>query len=311
MPRGISKPFHLAATCLLASLIAGCSIFASPPAPTADPSKPAPSATATSPQGTSQPRPVSPFASLSSYLASRAGQITAAVYDRRTRHTWVFHRGVRQDTASIVKVEIMGTALWEAEHGRPLSAAERALMIPMIEHSDNNAATELLADVGGPRAVQRFDRRAGLYDTTPSRLRYIPGTTLPGWGLTKTTAFDEVRLVSRFAYPNSMLTTANRRYGLNLMENVESDQAWGVSGGSYGVLSGATVALKNGWLPHQLATNSDWQINSIGWISGHGRDYVLAVLTDHNPSMPYGIDTIDMIARSIYAELGAKPGASS
>lgn len=311
MPHGMSKPFHLTAVCLLASLITGCSIFASPPPPATDPSKPVPSAQATSPHGTSKPRSVSPFASLASYLASRNGQITAAVYDKRTGRTWVFHRGVRQDTASIVKVEIMGTALWEAQHGRPVSSAERALMAPMIENSDNNAATQLLADVGGPGAVQRFDRRAGLSDTTPSRLRYIPGTTLPGWGLTKTTAFDEVRLVSRFAYPNSVLTTANRQYGLILMEHVESDQAWGVSGGNYGLLSGATVALKNGWLPHQLATDSDWQINSIGWISGNGRNYVLAVLTDHNPSEAYGIETIDTIAHSIYAELGAKPGAGA
>jgi hypothetical protein len=306
MPHGMTKPFRLAVTALLVSLIAGCSITAPPPAKTTDPSKPARSATPTHPRSSSRPRAVSPFASLSGYLANRAGQITAALYDKRTRKTWVFHPGVRQDTASIVKVQIMGTVLWEEQQGRPLSAAKRALMIPMIENSDNIAATELLAAVGGPSAVQRFDRRAGLYDTTPSRKKYIPGSNppLPGWGLTTTTAFDEVRLVSRFAYPNSVLTAASRQYGLNLMKHVVSAQAWGVSGGNYGLLPGATVALKNGWLPHQLATNSDWQINSIGWVSGNGRDYVLAVLTNHNPSDTYGIATIDTIARKIYAELG-------
>jgi hypothetical protein len=303
IPHGVNNPFHLAVTALLAALIGGCSIIASPAPRTTDPSKPAPSATPTNPRSSSRPQAVSPFASLSSYLASRTGQITAALYDKRTRKTWVFHPGVRQDTASIVKVEIMGAALWEAQQGRPVSAAKRALMPAMIENSDNNAATELLGAVGGPSAVQRFDRRAGLYQTTPSRKQYIPGTTLPGWGLTTTTAFDEVRLVSRFAYPNSVLTTASRQYGLNLMKHVESDQAWGVSGGNYGLLPGAAVALKNGWLPHQLP-NSDWQINSIGWISGNGRDYVLAVLTNHSPSKAYGIDTINTIARKIYAELG-------
>jgi Beta-lactamase enzyme family len=311
MPHGMSKPFHLVVTALLTSLISGCSIVASPAAPTTDPSEPAASASSTSPPANSRPSAVSPFAALSGYLANRAGQITAALYDKRTKKTWVFHPGVRQDTASIVKVEIMATALWKAKRGKPLSAAERALMIPMIENSDNDAATELLADVGGPSAVQRFDRRAGLHDTTPSRKKYIPGTSLPGWGLTTTTAFDEVRLVSRFAYPNSVLTTASRQFGLNLMKHVEPDQAWGVSGGNYGVLSGATVALKNGWLPHQLAMNSDWQINSIGWVSGNGRDYVLAVLTNHNPSEGYGIGTINTIARRIYAELGAKSGSST
>ena len=55
------------------------------------------------------------------------------------------------------------------------------------------------------------------------------------------------------------------------MENVSADQAWGVSGG---VPAGVTVALKNGWLPLNDA-NTDWQINSIGWVSGDGRDYLL------------------------------------
>jgi Beta-lactamase enzyme family len=312
MRRGIRKLQLLAAVSVLPSVIAACSIIAPPQSPSSDPGTTAPAKTMKpSPASTQRSSAVSPFASLSSYLAQRSGQITAAVYDKHTGRTWVFHNGIRQDTASIVKVEIMGTALWESQtQGKPLSAAEMALMPPMIENSDNTAATEMLADVGGPSAVQRFDRRAGLNDTTPSTLKYIPGTTLPGWGLTTTTAFDEVRLVSKFAYPNAVLMSVNRQYGLRLMEHVESDQAWGVSGGNYGILPGATVALKNGWLPHQLATNSDWQINSIGWVSGQGRNYVLAVLTNHNPSEAYGIETIDTIARSIYTELGAGSGPS-
>ncbi len=39
-----------------------------------------------------------------------------------------------------------------------------------------------------------------------------------------------------------------------LIENVESDQAWGVSAG---VPAGVTVALKNGWL--SLEDGGDWQ----------------------------------------------------
>lgn len=200
----------------------------------------------------------------------------------------------------------MGTALREANvAGTPLPPAEQALIPPMIENSDNDAATAMLAKVGGPSAVTRFDRLAGLTRTTVSTLAVIPGTSLPGWGLTKTTALDQVRLVARFAYPNSVLSNADRKYGLNLMEHVESDQAWGVSGG---VPAGVTVALKNGWLPHDLAADSDWQVNSIGWIFGHGRDYVLAVLTNHSPTQAYGEETIQAIASKMFAELG--PGTA-
>ena len=306
MRRGARMPRRGAAIAILALAVAGCASPASGPAdPSGGPAGTGPAATGTPASVPSaHPGRTSPFASLASYLSHRDGVITAAVYDKRTGRFWVWNGSVREDTASIVKVEIMGTALRAAEvAGTPLPAAEQALIPPMIENSDNNAATAMLAKVGGPSAVMRFDHLAGLTHTTVSTLALIPGTSLPGWGLTKTTALDEVRLVSRFAYPNAILSSASRKYGLDLMEHVESDQAWGVSGG---VPAGLTIALKNGWLPHNLAADSDWQVNSIGWIFGHGRDYVLAVLTNHSPTQAYGEETIQAIASKIFAELGPK-----
>jgi hypothetical protein len=184
--------------------------------------------------------------------------------------------------------------------GRPIPRGQVYLLAPMIEESDNTSATELLADVGGASAVRRFDLLAGMKDTYPSSVVTIPGTPWPGWGLTRTTARDQVTLVSRFAYANSVLSPTNRQFGLNLMEHVVPSEHWGVSAG---VPADATVALKNGWI---LLPTSGWQINSIGWISGHGRDYVLAVLTAHNPSEPYGVQTIQRIARRMFAELGPR-----
>lgn len=305
MRHGTMKPFQLAAVCLLSAVIAGCTIIAPPTSKPSDPSTNAtapPSGKTTKPKASTSPvtgHASSPFASLSNYFAGRQGRITAAVYDKRTGRTWVYHPGVRQDTASIVKVEIMGTALWNAQNtGTSLSPNDQALILPMIENSNNDAATSMLANVGGPSAVASFDRAAGLTATTPSTQKYIPGTTLPGWGLTTTTALDEVKLVRTFAYQNAVLTSGHRGYGLNLMEHVESDQAWGISGG---VPTGTTVAIKNGWLP---LAGQGWQVNSIGWVHGNGRDYVLAVLTSHNSGEQYGIDTIEAIATSVYRQLG-------
>jgi len=303
----------LAALSVIAFLIPGCggTNVAGPPAKPGNQSSPppasSPSATPPAPAPHSSPPRVatSPFTGrrLRAYLAGRSGHVTAALYDARTKKTWLYHPQFAQYTASIVKVEIMGTALHEAEAaGRDLPAAEAALMPSMIENSDNDSATTLLQDVGGPSAIARFDRSAGLNDTVPSRLALIPGTSLPGWGLTTTTALDELTLVSNFAYPSSALSDAARKYGLSLMEHIEADQDWGVSGG---VPAGTTVALKNGWLP---VGSSGWQVNSIGWISGHGRNYVLAVLTDGSPTEAYGIDTIETIGRDVYrSRAGATP----
>lgn len=221
------------------------------------------------------------------------------MFDATTNRTWTLNPGVVQDTASIVKMAIMGAALQEAqEQDQPLPAQEAALMPLMIENSDNESATALLSDIGGPSALASFDQSIGMTNTTPSNLAFIPGTSLPGWGLTTTSALDEVTMISRFAYPNALLSTSSRNYGLSLMEQIEADQDWGVSAG---VSMGTTVALKNGWLP--LGSN-DWQVNSIGWVSGSGRNYVLAVLTTGSPTETYGINTIETVASSIFAQLG-------
>ena len=82
------------------------------------------------------------------------------------------------------------------------------------------------------------------------------------------------------------------------MEQIESDQRWGVSAG---LPIGTSVALKNGWLP--IGPNN-WQVNSIGWISGGGRDYTLAVLISGSPTEQYGIETVETVAAAVYALSG-------
>lgn len=307
MRRSLRRAGQAAAISAIALLAAGCASVGPTASPTSKSSSapgPAGGSASTSPAAGKHKDPrKSPFASLASYVATRPGVVTAAVYDRTTGMTWVFHPGVKEHTASIVKVEILGTALKQAQDARSEPpGSEQILLRAMIENSSNGAATELLHEVGGPSAVQSFDNAAGMTGTAVSTLAFIPGsTTLPGWGWTTTTARDEVRLVSKFAFKNSLLLDPSRRFGLNLMENIEADQRWGVS---FGVLTGATVALKNGWLPLDLATDTDWQVDSIGWIHGNGRDYVLAVLSNGSSTEQTGIDTIEHISSVIYSELG-------
>jgi beta-lactamase class A len=83
------------------------------------------------------------------------------------------------------------------------------------------------------------------------------------------------------------------------MEDVTPTQRWGVGGG---VPAQVKVALKNGWLPLQ-GSDGDWQINSVGWVSGGGRNYLMAVLTTGNPTEQYGIDTIDRLAAMVWQDM--------
>src|SRR5690242_6885170 len=239
-------------------------------------------------------RHLDPFgAAAASYLSGRAGTVLAAVYDIGTGRTWNLGHGGPQAEASVVKLDILETLLAERGQGGStgLSASDRSLAEQMIEDSDNTAATSLWYAAGGPAKIGAFNARAGLTRTVPSSCVVCPGFAWPGWGLTTTTPDDQISLLKQLVTPGSLLSEADRDYALSLMEDVTPSQRWGVSGG---VPANVTVALKNGWLP--LRGNSDWQVNSVGWIHGSGRDYLMAVLSAGNPSEQYGIDTIGQLA---------------
>jgi len=235
------------------------------------------------------------------YLSGRAGTVLAAVYDVGTGQTWHLGRGQPQAEASVVKLDVLETLLAEQDQndGTGLAASDRSLAEQMIEGSDNAAATSLWYEVGGAASIRSFNAKAGLTDTAPSSCVVCPGFSWPGWGLTTTTPDDQIALLRQLVTPRSVLTSAERGYALSLLEDVTPSQRWGVSGG---VPAQVTVALKNGWLPMR-GTDGDWQINSVGWVSGGGRDYLMAVLTTGNPTEQYGIDTIDRLAAMVWQDM--------
>jgi beta-lactamase class A len=235
---------------------------------------------------------------VASYLDGRMDTVSAAVYDLVTHQTWtVGHTGRAQDEASVVKVEILETLL--AQHPAGLTSGQAGLAEQMIEDSDNDAATALWDAVGGAAGIRAYGKLVGLTGTRPSPCVQCAGFPWPGWGLTTTTALDQLTLLRELVSSGSVLNAGSRRLAVGLMEDVTPDQRWGVSGG---VPSQATVALKNGWLPLDAA-DTDWQINSVGWVSGSGRDYLIAVLTTGNPSEEYGIDTIDQLSAIVWQKL--------
>jgi hypothetical protein len=236
-----------------------------------------------------------------SFLATRSGTVSAAVYDARSGMTWTIGQGKPQAEASIVKVDILETLLARRHSdGMTLSARDKTLARAMIEDSDNDAATALWDEAGGAHGIRRFNASVGLADTTPSSCVACPGFAWPGWGLSTTTATDQLALLRELLRPNSRLTGAQREYALSLMEHVTPAQRWGVT---TGVPLRTNVALKNGWLPLTSA-DDDWQINSIGWVSGQGRDYLMAILSTGNPSEQYGIDTVGKLAGIVWRQLG-------
>lgn len=233
-----------------------------------------------------------------SYLSGRADTVLAAVYDVRTGQTWHLGQGQPQAAASVVKLDVLETLL-AGQDGTGFAASDQSLAEQMIEDSDNAAATSLWYKAGGAASIRSFNAKVGLADTALSSCVACPGFPWPGWGLTTTTPDDQIALLKQLVTPGSVLTSAERAYALSLMEEVTPSQRWGVCGD---VPADATVALKNGWLPLR-GTDSDWQINSVGWVSGGGRNYLMAVLTAGNPTEQYGIDTINRLAAMVWQDM--------
>jgi beta-lactamase class A len=244
------------------------------------------------------PDPLGPAAA--SYLSRRSGTVSVAVYDVRTGQSWRLGSSRPQAEASVVKLDILQTLL-ARRPGAPLTSADQALTRAMIEDSDNDAATSLWQADGGAAGLAAYGKQAGLRQTVPSPCVTCAGFPWPGWGRTTSVPGDQVALLRQLVAPgrHPLLTTSARSYVLSLMTHVTVDQRWGVSGG---VPAGVTVALKNGWLPLNAAS-TDWQVNSVGWVSGEGRDYLIAVLGTGSPSEQYGIDTVSHLSALVWSAL--------
>jgi Beta-lactamase enzyme family len=207
--------------------------------------------------------------------------------DNKTGVTCWYQSTKRFYAASVIKVTILAALLRKTqEQNRQLTAREKHDAWLMITQSDNKAANALWADVGY-KFVQHFLDLAGMKQTSLD----------PHWGLTRITAHDELTLLTLISGENKVLSKPSRIYARYLMAHVTSSQRWGVPAGAP---TSMIVHVKNGWLPYP---SSDWEINSIGTFTNAHRAYLIVLLTYGNPSMAYGINTIEGAAKTIHALL--------
>ncbi|MGW1162510.1 serine hydrolase [Streptomyces sp. NPDC002513] len=241
-------------------------------------------APAAGPDTPAAPAPVRPHAT---------PRVTSAVLglDDAGREPTVHGDDTPYDTASIVKVDILATVLLQAQDaGRKPTAQQLTHAEAMIRHSDNDSATALWREIGGAPGLEAANKRLGLAATKGG-----PGLL---WGLTRTTARDQILLL-RAVFDTApvrntgslALREESREYVRTLMTRIDGDQAWGVSAAT---TSG--WALKNGWL--QRTATGLWDINSIGRITVNGHHYLVAVLSEGSPSMQDGVALVEGAARA-------------
>uniref|UniRef100_UPI003F56298E serine hydrolase n=1 Tax=Streptomyces parvulus TaxID=146923 RepID=UPI003F56298E len=203
----------------------------------------------------------------------------------------------RFETASVVKVGILAALLLRAaDAGREPTVAERAHAAAMIVRSDNDAASALWRAIGGARGLDAVHGRLGLTGTEGGE-----GTL---WGLTRTTAVDQVTLLRQlFVADGSLLGEEARAYTTGLMGRIAEGQRWGVSAAA----DGSAWALKNGWL--RRGTTGLWVVNSVGRVTSGGRDLLVAVVSRGSATLAEGVSLVEAAARAAVSVTGAdRPG---
>ncbi|CAL9329357.1 serine hydrolase [Streptomyces coelicoflavus] len=202
------------------------------------------------------------------------------------------------DTASIVKVDILATLLLQAQdQGRRLSTEERAQSAAMIQKSDNESTSALWTRIGSASGLDAANERLGLFQTQGGS-----GTV---WGITQTTAEDQIRLLQSVFGDKSPLSEASRAYIQDLMRHVVGSQTWGVSAAA----DSGTTALKNGWL--KRTQTKKWDVNSIGRIEREGRVYLMAVLLNGCSTQEVGISIVEQASRASATAFSRKLGEKS
>ncbi|MFE4667638.1 serine hydrolase [Streptomyces sp. NPDC056716] len=283
----------LAAAVVAAGTAAGMAYALASPDSALRPVSSAATSSAPAAEGTVQPVVTQPPIDYDALLAdAMAGvplgdqaRVSVAVLDVASGDSAVYGDGSTFDTASIVKVDILATLLLQAQDaGRQLTASEKSYATAMIEQSDNASASALWTAIGEAPGLDAANERFGLTGTQ--------GGDAGSWGLTQTTAADQLVLLQQVFEDGSLLSADSQAYVQGLMGQIVAGQQWGVSAAA----DADAWALKNGWLP-RTATGL-WDINSVGRVSAGGREFLVAVLSDGNVSQAEGISVAEGAAQA-------------
>jgi hypothetical protein len=214
------------------------------------------------------------------YARSRAGLVSFAVVDSRGRSHGLA-AGRRYVSASVVKVMLLAAELdqFRAE-GRRLDPGTRGLLSEMITYSDNAAADAIYQRVGD----------AGLF--TVARRAHLRDFTVSGyWANAQISARDMASLMDGL---DQVLIGPDADFGAGLLTAIVPYQRWGIPAVAP---KGWRVRFKGGW----RGTDRGQLVHQVARLERGRREAAVAVLTDGEPTMAYGIETVRGIAQRLFS----------
>ncbi|MDQ6775659.1 MAG: hypothetical protein M3071_05425 [Actinomycetota bacterium] len=215
-----------------------------------------------------------------SYLATRTGRTAFAVEDTEGRISGV-HIHWTFTTASVVKAMLLVAYLrrLDAMGQRTVDAGSNSFLYPMIHISDNSAATKAWSIVGDS-GLYSVAKAAGMTDFSVS-------------GFWLTALLSPADQAHFFFIMDSLIPREFVGYARFLLSTIEPSQSWGIP-----VIArplGYRTYFKDGSEPTGLGQ----LVHQVDRLEGHGRVFSIAVMTDGDPSMQYGIDTIQGVAGAL------------
>ncbi|MEJ7876942.1 MAG: serine hydrolase [Solirubrobacterales bacterium] len=200
-------------------------------------------------------------------------------------------------SASVTKCMLLvGELRRLRREGLPLDDGTQSTLNSMITLSDNLAADQIYARVGDA-GLQEVAKLAGMTHFE---------ATVGHWSNAQITAADMTAFMSKL---DDLLDLPGGDAASKMLASVIPAQSWGVP---QAAPEDARVRFKGGWRPSDLGE----LVHQAARVDVGGESYSLAVLTDGNPSMPYGEETIRLIAaellrndeRSVSRSRGSRSG---
>ncbi|MBB5870871.1 beta-lactamase class A [Allocatelliglobosispora scoriae] len=225
--------------------------------------------------------------SLQGLVSQHGGNASIAVTDRISGVSISVRGRTAYQSASIIKVTIVaGLMLQRQGSGGTLSAEERELARLAITRSDNDTASRLFALLGGTDGLARAAKKFGMTHTT----------AVSSWGMTTTTADDQVTLIKAISDPEGLLTRSHQNLLLGWMADVIAGQDFGVPDAAG--KNAKAVYVKDGWFDRD-DQGGLWQVNTIGRIVEREADWVIACLSDHNATQEAGVAVVsDLVVKA-------------
>jgi len=209
------------------------------------------------------------------YARHRHGEIAFAV---RTPGggAWGWHQTAIFPSASVLKAMLLVAYLdLPSVQGRSLRAADRALLAPMIQQSNNADAGRVLGIVG-PARLRALAHRAGMR-------RFAPVTGI--WGLSRIDAADQARY---FLHIDELVAPRHRAYAMHLLNSITPTQRWGIARVQP---FGWRLYFKGGW-----GSGTGWVDHQVALLTRNDERVSVAILTHLDGSHAYGKETLRGIA---------------